>query len=100
MKAILEIKASDAAFLDEFIEKYSDVIKPMDSFGVIESDIIQAIVTITTSSLPVIASVIIAFANAKKDVCIKYKDIEVKGLNEKNAKELIQALLEREQTEE
>lgn len=100
MKAIFEINAADVVFLNGFVEKHNDIIKPMDSFGVIDSDVIQAIVSITTSSLPVIASIVIAFANAKKDVCIKYKGIEIKGLNEKNAMELLQKLLDSETIEE
>jgi len=56
------------------------------------SEAMQIFVTLTTVSVPVIGKILIESIRAKSNISIKYKNIELTGLDEKEAASLIEKL--------
>ncbi len=56
------------------------------------SEVMQILVTLTTVSVPVIGKILIESIRAKSKISIKYKNIELTGLDEKEAVILIEKL--------
>ena len=93
MNIVMELHRADETVLKnlESIEKGTvSISKPKKFSG--DADLISAIVTLTTISIPVIGKVIIELINAKKYVKIKVKGVEISGITEKNAIEVLETI--------
>lgn len=88
----LEMSQDDAKLLEVFKGNEDliliSIIKRFD--GV--SDYIQALVTLTTISIPLVAKIIIEKIRSKKHISIKYGGIEIKGISEDNVFQVLENL--------
>lgn len=65
-----------------------------------DAAVVQAIITLTTVTLPLVANIIIEHIKAKKEITIKFNGVEIKGISEKNIKEILSSLLKENNSEE
>lgn len=59
--------------------------KNFDGLG----DIIQAIVAVSSITIPLIYKIIKSHISSKKYISVKYKGVEIKGVSEKNIVEIL-----------
>lgn len=83
-------------------EDKNDAMSYIPSATVVESrafdgaQIVTLMVAALTAILPSLAKMIIVYYNAKKEIRIKFKGIEIKGLNKNNALEVLEKYMELE----
>lgn len=65
-----------------------------------DPEMIQLLIDLSKVAIPAVAGVVVAFINSKKHIVIKHKGIELKGISEKNALEILEKLHEKDRNEE
>ena len=85
MKIILEINEQDKHHLDEMLAKYpkeAEIIQVLHFDG--SSDLINVLITLSATTLPLVTVIIIELIRSKKHRRIKKDGMEIVGFSEKN----------------
>lgn len=93
MKVVIEVSKAEQNAFDELkvVAPNSIEVVEVRRFGG-DVDLIQAIVTITVTTIPVIGNIISKLIEGKKSVKIKVKGIEITGLTKENVRELLEEI--------
>jgi hypothetical protein len=90
MKIAIEVLKPNGNAFSELQQASPEVIEFVDTNRLSgETDIIAAIVTISSFTLPLVANIITELIRSRQYVKVKVKGIEVSGLSESNAMEIL-----------
>ncbi|HJR07847.1 MAG TPA: hypothetical protein VJ842_11340 [Pyrinomonadaceae bacterium] len=93
MKAVIEVSKAEKNAFDGMKATAPDSIDIVEvkRFGG-DADLIQAIVTITVATIPVLGSIISKLMDKKESVKIKVNGVEITGLTKDNVREILEEI--------
>jgi hypothetical protein len=99
MKAVIEVLKAEKTAFDEMktVDPDSIDIVEVKRFGG-DADLIQAIVTITVTTIPVLGSIISKLIDKKKSVKIKVNGVEITGLTKDNVREILEEIRKKDES--
>ena len=91
----IEINKNDQNILNDLLLKYPNEIQIIDTKQLIgDFGVMHATISLTSMTLPFVTKILLELIRSKKNVSLKYKGVEVKGISEKNVVDVLNNLLE------
>ncbi len=90
----IEILSEDREMVNELVEENTCIQCLLGHKFQGAPEMIQLLIDLSKVAVPAVAGVVVAFINSKKHIVIKYKGIEIKGMNEKNALKILEKICE------
>ena len=96
----IEILLEDKEMVNKLVEENNSIQCLLGHKFQGDPEMIQLLIDLSKVTIPAVAGVVVAFINSKKHIVIKHKGIELKGISEKNALEILEKLREKDRNEE
>src|SRR5689334_4302423 len=99
MKAVIEVSKTERNAFDELetaVPHSIDIVE-VKRFGG-DADLIQAIVTITVTTIPVLGGIVSRLIDRKKSVSIKVNGVEITGITKDNVLEILEEIRKKDQS--
>lgn len=93
---LLELSPTDKAHIEAEIKESTldaQVLEKKNFNG--QTEILEVLIVLSTSALPIIAKLIIERIRSRKHIEVKYKGLTIKGLSEKNTIDILGKLIEK-----
>lgn len=94
----ITLKKEEKNFFNTFIQEHPESVIVLERKMLSgDSDLIQIMIIISPTLITVLGNIIVELIKVKKSFSIKHKGVEINGITEKNAIEILQHIIELEE---
>lgn len=94
---LLELPKEDIQLVDELKRMFPDSVVSVSSEKFDASiELTELVLSLTIGTIPFITKIVIELIRARKHIKIKHKGLEVVGISEKNAEQLLRQIIDQE----
>lgn len=90
---VIQIRRDDDVFFTDLRSSNPEALRIIETKGLEGADYINGLISLSFFTLPLVTKLLVELIRARKFVSVKVDGIELTGLSESNAKELLEQLL-------